>query len=115
MTSARGRIFETSASRRGASTPQWPTRTMRWLIDSLQFATPDSRLQNACEGQDARYIAVGTRSGRAMGKGTPRSAIVTAVTFLLAAGGGPRLFAAQQNATWLGGTGGWTDPTKWST
>ena len=50
-----------------------------------------------------------------MGKGKTRSVIAIAVTFFLAGGGSPGLFAAQQPATWLGGTGNWTDATKWST
>src|SRR5687767_11664628 len=72
-----------------------------------------------------RYITPGTPAGRAMGKGRRRTTTAIALTFLLAGGGSPGLFApglfapglfaAEQNATWLGGTGNWTDPTKWST
>ena len=49
-----------------------------------------------------------------MGNHLKRMVSTTAVAILLAGGGSPGLFAAQQPATWLGGSGNWTDATKWS-
>ena len=65
MTSARGRHFETAASRRGASTPQWPTKTMRWLIKSLQFDTPPKACKWRASGNLCCILRLKTRKGRA--------------------------------------------------
>ena len=50
-----------------------------------------------------------------MGRGMHHQITAAAtLTLLPAVGGSPGLFAAQQPATWLGGSGNCTDATKWS-
>src|SRR4051794_26704585 len=56
-----------------------------------------------------------TGEGRGMGGTSIKNWIGPIAASLLAAGGSPGLFAAQQNTNWLGGSGNWSDATKWST
>ncbi len=73
-------------------------------------------MQIPCEPASARYITLTNPSGEdEIGRSIRYLATTFAATAsFLAGGGSPGLFAAPTPANWLGGSGNWSDTTKWS-